>query len=134
MIVEYRETYFNKIIFSIILLLKHIPRGREKQKKAIYNWDKRKKTDKFMIEIFETSQTKSIAKQTNRDESLIFRCFDNANRKGGAMCRFHTRYDRFTTTKKTSTLTFQSPPQITLTIRQKTKNHLFIMPSYKTWI
>ena len=33
----------------------------------------RVKTDTFMIEIFETCQTKAIAKQTNRDESLIIR-------------------------------------------------------------
>ena len=34
-----------------------------------------------MIEIFETCQTKSIAKQTNRDESLIIRSILSADGK-----------------------------------------------------
>ena len=36
-----------------------------------------------MIEIFETCQTKSIAKQTNREESLIFRSIVQVDRLEG---------------------------------------------------
>ena len=44
-IVEYRTKYSNKIIFSkcIISLVNHIPGGRRKQERAIYDWDQGKK-------------------------------------------------------------------------------------------
>ena len=34
--------------------------------RAIYNWDKVKKQTQFMIEIFDTRKTKSMANQTNK--------------------------------------------------------------------
>ena len=47
--------------------------GVEEIRKKQFITGIRKKTDKFMVEIFETFQTKSIVKQMNKDESLFIR-------------------------------------------------------------